>query len=1087
MHLTRLEDRLAPAVATWDGGGADYKWQTAANWVGDFGAHPGDDLVFPAGAARLTNTNDFPDGTFFQRIILRGPDYHIGGNAVILTEEIRAESPTPVDPAHFPQLSIGLGSGSFGPGGPANFNFDLVGDANLGVILNGPIVLTSRGPESLITGRYVINGDVSGDNWLILEASTADVVLTGNNTNRGVAVHAGTLRIDGSVITGGAGGGGAPAYLRGNGFVGNLGVGGPGVLDPGTAGPGTLRANTLTISATGTYSVDVTGSAAGAYDQVIAANQVQIQNGTLILHFSGAPLDPATPLRIIDNRGTGAVSGTFTDLPEGAIVATFDRVRFHITYAGGDGNDVELVPTPGPPLFTWDGGGADGNWSTAANWAGDTAPTPGSALFFPAGAPRPINTNDLPAGTAFDSIVVGAGYLLNGNAVALANGVTGGGDIATLGNSAAVNLGVKLTAAQTFKTVDPRFGLTVGGPVDLNGFSLTTLGGPVALRGTVSGDGGIVVLTGELTLAGDNTYTGVTDVRSLGDLRVSSNNALGATGAGNETRLANSTRLTLDNSAGGSLIVPEPLTLGTTGGVIEIMHIGPATLSGPLTLAAAFVRPFTQDNPPTSLTLAGELIGDGDIEGGEISIPASAVNPNYTGEIFLGTAQVDGQVPNADVVDALLTGTGTVGSATATDLGVISPAGADVGTLTVLNVLSVHAAETHGPSPHRAGTLTIDVTPRGADQIRVLNGGVGLAGNLVVNVTPGFVPAVGTRFRIIDNQGSGPIIASFGSFQEGAVVARFGATVLRITFHGGDGNDMELVAGPPNHIAVGAGAGGLPVVNVFTDDGTLLRSFLAYAPAFRGGVRVAEGDVTGDGVDDIVTAAGPGGGPHVRVWDGATGALVSEFFAYGAGFTGGVNIAVGDVNHDGATDIVTGAGRGGGPHVRVFSPSGALEGEFFAYDAAFRGGVSVAVGRVSINNMTDIVTGAGPSGGPHVKVFSDANGTLAWQFMAFDDNFFGGVSVAVAYGAVAVAPLGGAAPVVKYFSGGLAGQFMAYDPAFRGGVTLAARDVNGDGTPDLVTGAGLGGGPHLRGFNFTTLVREWFAFDPAFVGGIFVG
>ena len=36
------------AVKTWDGGGADANWQTAANWVGDIAPVAGDDLVFPA-------------------------------------------------------------------------------------------------------------------------------------------------------------------------------------------------------------------------------------------------------------------------------------------------------------------------------------------------------------------------------------------------------------------------------------------------------------------------------------------------------------------------------------------------------------------------------------------------------------------------------------------------------------------------------------------------------------------------------------------------------------------------------------------------------------------------------------------------------------------------------------------------------------------------------------------------------------------------------------------------------------------------------------------------------------------------------
>src|SRR5205085_11192162 len=98
----------------------------------------------------------------------------------------------------------------------------------------------------------------------------------------------------------------------------------------------------------------------------------------------------------------------------------------------------------------------------------------------------------------------------------------------------------------------------------------------------------------------------------------------------------------------------------------------------------------------------------------------------------------------------------------------------------------------------------------------------------------------------------------------------------------------------------GADAGGTPTVQVYdADTGALRMSFDAYVSGFRGGVRVASGFFNNDTIPDVVTAAGPGGGPHVKVFDGATGGVILEFFAYAATFTGGVNLAVGDVNGDG--------------------------------------------------------------------------------------------------------------------------------------------------------------------------------------------
>jgi hypothetical protein len=122
--------------------------------------------------------------------------------------------------------------------------------------------------------------------------------------------------------------------------------------------------------------------------------------------------------------------------------------------------------------------------------------------------------------------------------------------------------------------------------------------------------------------------------------------------------------------------------------------------------------------------------------------------------------------------------------------------------------------------------------------------------------------------------------------------------------------------------------------------GEEIRSFYAYDPQFAGGVNVAAGDIDGDGLDDIITGAGASGGPHVKVFSGASGEEIRSFHAYDPQFAGGVTVAAADFDGDQLAEIVTGAGLGGGPHVKTFSgASGEEMLSFYAYDPSFGGGV----------------------------------------------------------------------------------------------------------------------------------------------------
>ena len=58
----------------------------------------------------------------------------------------------------------------------------------------------------------------------------------------------------------------------------------------------------------------------------------------------------------------------------------------------------------------------------------------------------------------------------------------------------------------------------------------------------------------------------------------------------------------------------------------------------------------------------------------------------------------------------------------------------------------------------------------------------------------------------------------------------------------------------------------------------------------------------------IVTGAGPGGGPHVKLWHADGSFADVEFQAYAEAFRGGVDVAMGDINADGVDEIITSPG-----------------------------------------------------------------------------------------------------------------------------------------------------------------------------------
>ena len=276
-------------------------------------------------------------------------------------------------------------------------------------------------------------------------------------------------------------------------------------------------------------------------------------------------------------------------------------------------------------------------------------------------------------------------------------------------------------------------------------------------------------------------------------------------------------------------------------------------------------------------------------------------------------------------------------------------------------------------------------------------------------------------------------------------------TGTAVPFPGFNG-PVKVVSGDFNgdgvaELIAGAGFGGGPAIAILNSQtGEVMESFFAFDPAFTGGVFVAVQDTNGDGILDIIASAGPGGGPEVRIFDGANLNVLRAFFAYAEDFSGGVSVATLDFNNAGILELGTGAGPGGAPHVKVYDgATNAIISQWYAYPASFTGGVFVAVGDIGNDGTFEVVTGAGPSGAPVVAVWDP-------------------------------------------FTGALLAQFMAYAEDFTGGVRVAVNDGNGDGVPDIITGAGPGGGPQVNVFNFPALdlLFSFYSGEATNAGGVFV-
>lgn len=259
-----------------------------------------------------------------------------------------------------------------------------------------------------------------------------------------------------------------------------------------------------------------------------------------------------------------------------------------------------------------------------------------------------------------------------------------------------------------------------------------------------------------------------------------------------------------------------------------------------------------------------------------------------------------------------------------------------------------------------------------------------------------------------------------------------------------------------SYMVLGARAGGTPWINVLRADGVAYTSFPAFAESFTGGVQVAVDDLNDDNRVEVVATPGVGGGPQVRVFT-VSGALISEFFAYDESSRQGVSATLGDVTGDGIEEIVTAVGAGISNDVIVFDQDG-NELSRFTVDG-FQEGTRfvVSVADVDSDWEKEIIIAA-QNKEPRIAVYN-ADGTRLVDFLAYAQNMDAGLTLSSgdfdgdARDEIVVGPLTGGAGHVRIFNyiGALWKEFFITEVTDGGGANISVADIDVDGEWDIVT------------------------------------
>jgi FG-GAP-like repeat/FG-GAP repeat len=308
-------------------------------------------------------------------------------------------------------------------------------------------------------------------------------------------------------------------------------------------------------------------------------------------------------------------------------------------------------------------------------------------------------------------------------------------------------------------------------------------------------------------------------------------------------------------------------------------------------------------------------------------------------------------------------------------------------------------------------------------------------------------------------------------------------------------------APPPISIVTGQDAG-WPDVRGWNDRGGPAQQWapwgespLAFSPyaTYQQGVRVAVGDVNGDGRPEIVTAPGGSAFTELRVFDGRTFNQLESMLPFKDGaWWAGAYVATGDTNGDGRDEIVEGLDAGCCTMLHVLDgKSGDDLSGWFPYGGNSQVGARVTSADVNGDGKAELL--AVPLGSARVSIYGAAGGAAIRSIDAFGSDRAGPTSIAAGNvigdaraELIAAAPTdsGPEVKIIDVSSGETRASFYPYGGIAVPSVEVALGDVNGDGSLDIVLSASTAGGTEVKAIDADgAQLGDFYVLDPGILPG----